>query len=81
MAVATIATRPRTFGVTQGRRILVRVGLLAFLAGLAYLVVVPLWQLQTLALEDRARGYRNAFTDHRWRRQCARRSSSRSVHS
>ena len=62
MAVATIATRPRTFGVTQGRRILVRIGLLAFLAGLAYLVVVPLWRLQTLALEDGARGYRNAFT-------------------
>ena len=62
MAVATIATRPRSVGVTQGRRILVRIGLLAFLAGLAYLVVVPLWRLQTLALEDGARGYRNAFT-------------------
>ena len=81
MAVATIATRPRTFGVTQGRRILVRVGLLAFLAGLAYLVVVPLWRLQTLALEDGARAIATPSRDHRWRRHCARRSSSRSARS
>ena len=32
-----------------------------FTAALAYLVVVPLWRIQAVALEDDAHGYRSAF--------------------
>jgi iron(III) transport system permease protein len=35
---------------------------LAFLAAVSYLVVMPMYRLQALALEDGARGYRTAFT-------------------
>jgi iron(III) transport system permease protein len=47
---------------SYARRLLPRVGLLVFLAGVAYLVVAPLVRLQTLAFEDGAHGYRTAFT-------------------
>jgi iron(III) transport system permease protein len=63
VSVATVATtRPGLAGHVPARRMLARIGLLAFVAALAYLVVVPLYRLQSLALEDGARGYRTAFT-------------------
>ena len=34
---------------------------LLFTAGLFYLVVMPLWRIQAVALEDDAHGYRTAF--------------------
>ena len=42
-------------------RLLPRIGVLAFLLGIAYLVVMPLYRLQQLAFENDAAGYRNAF--------------------
>ncbi|MGH2579055.1 MAG: ABC transporter permease, partial [Actinomycetota bacterium] len=42
-------------------RLLPRIGVVAFLAGIAYLVVMPLYRLQQLAFENDAAGYRNAF--------------------
>lgn len=62
MTATTLTTRPAPIGVTQAKRVLARIGVLAFLAALAYLVVMPLYRLQSLALEDGARGYRTAFT-------------------
>jgi iron(III) transport system permease protein len=61
MTAATLSARP-AFSLVRGRSVLARIGLLAFLAGVAYLVVLPLYRLQSLALEDGARGYRAAFT-------------------
>jgi iron(III) transport system permease protein len=48
--------------LAQTRRLLPRIGLLAFLAGVAYLVVMPMVRLQMLAFEDGAHGYRVAYT-------------------
>ena len=62
MTAATLTTRPARALPVPAKRVLTRIALLAFLAGLAYLVVVPLYRLQALALEDGARGYRTAFT-------------------
>lgn len=39
-----------------------RIGTVAFLAGVSYLVLLPLFRVQTLALEDGAEGYRMAYT-------------------
>lgn len=62
MAVTTLDARPAPISRVHANRVLTRIGLLAFVAGLAYLVVLPLYRLQSLALEDGARGYRTAFT-------------------
>jgi iron(III) transport system permease protein len=43
-------------------RALPRLGVLAFLLGIAYLVLMPLYRLQQLAFENDAAGYRTAFT-------------------
>lgn len=63
MAVVTVArpTAARSHLVGIGQWVLRRVGLLAFLGVVAYLVLVPLIQLQTRAFEDGARGYRTAY--------------------
>ncbi len=52
-------TRPTA--VTRARRHLPRLGALAFLAAIGYLVIAPLVGLQRLAFEDDARGYKAAF--------------------
>ncbi len=64
MAVVTAAPPVQPFPIVlaHGRRVLARLGVIAFLAGVAYLVVMPMYRLQSLALEDGARGYRTAFT-------------------
>jgi iron(III) transport system permease protein len=62
MAVTTIAARPTPVARVQVRGVLARIGVLVFLAAVAFLVVMPLYRLQSLALEDGARGYRTAFT-------------------
>jgi iron(III) transport system permease protein len=61
MAVAL--SRPST--TTQVRAWLPRIALVAFVGVLAYLVVLPLIRLQTLAFEDGARGYRTAYDNPR----------------
>ncbi|HEX9994656.1 MAG TPA: ABC transporter permease subunit [Acidimicrobiales bacterium] len=45
----------------EARRLLPRVAMLAFLAGIAYLVLMPMIRLQMLAFEDGAHGYRTAY--------------------
>ena len=59
MAVASAL--PASTALTQARRLLPRLGALAFLAGIGYLVIAPLVGLQRLAFEDGARGYTSAF--------------------
>src|ERR1044072_2637284 len=59
MAVIESGAKPRTSANT--RRWLPMAGVIAFVAVLAYLVVLPLIRLQTTALEDGAQGYRTAF--------------------
>jgi iron(III) transport system permease protein len=59
MAVITSEAKPRTG--SSARRWLPMAGVIAFVAALAYLVVLPLIRLQTTALEDGAQGYRTAF--------------------
>src|SRR5687767_11236009 len=59
MAVITSDAKPRA-GL-RARGWLPMLGVLAFVAALAYLVVLPLIRLQTTALEDGAQGYRTAF--------------------
>jgi iron(III) transport system permease protein len=61
MATATIAAPRQPLSATHVRRVLARAGVLAFLAAVGYLVLVPMFRLQSLALEDNARGYRVAF--------------------
>ena len=61
MAVAL--SRPST--TTQVRAWLPRLVLIGFVGVLAYLVVLPLIRLQTLAFEDGARGYRTAYDNPR----------------
>ncbi|HSS08943.1 MAG TPA: ABC transporter permease subunit, partial [Acidimicrobiales bacterium] len=46
---------------SSARRVAARLGLAAFVAGLAYLVVVPLIRLEGLAFGHNARGYRVAY--------------------
>jgi iron(III) transport system permease protein len=58
MAIALPRPAALTFRV---ERVLPRLAVLGFLAGLAYLVVLPLVRLQMLAFEDNAHGYRAAF--------------------
>ncbi|GAA5055169.1 ABC transporter permease [Nocardia callitridis] len=54
------STSARSFAIpTQWRS---RIGYLALLAVLAYLVVLPMIQLQSLAFADGARGYRSQYT-------------------
>lgn len=58
--------RPAT-PLLQARALLPRVAVLAFLAGVAYLVLMPMVRLQMLAFEDGAHGYRTAYTrDGMW---------------
>lgn len=45
----------------QARRLLPRVLVLVFLAGIGYLVLMPMIRLQALAFEDGAHGYRVAY--------------------
>jgi iron(III) transport system permease protein len=55
--------------LVQVRRVAARVGVLAFLGGVAYLVLVPLYRLQSLALESDAQGrtgYDRAFSRASW---------------
>ncbi len=59
MAVITSQTQPRAG--SSVRRWLPMVGVVGFVAVLAYLVVLPLIKLQTTALDDGAQGYRTAF--------------------
>ena len=47
-------------------RILPRLALIAFIAGIGYLSVLPLARLQWLALEDRGQPYRDAYTRDGW---------------
>jgi iron(III) transport system permease protein len=47
--------------LTRVRRVLPRLGALAFLAVIGYLVIAPLVGLQQLAFEDGGRGYKAAF--------------------
>ena len=59
MAVITSEAKPRAG--SSARRWLPMVGVVGFVAVLAYLVVLPLIRLQTTALENGAQGYRTAF--------------------
>ena len=59
MAAVTSEAKPRAG--TSARRWLPMVGVVGFVAVLAYLVVLPLIRLQTTALENGAQGYRTAF--------------------
>jgi len=61
MAVAPALPASTSPALTQVRRMLPRLGALAFLAGIGYLVIAPLVGLQRLAFEDGARGYESAF--------------------
>ena len=58
MAIALPLPSALTF---RAERVLPRLAVLGFLAGLAYLVVLPLIRLQMLAFEDNAHGYRAAY--------------------
>ena len=58
MAVAVTA-RPSLANRTE--RFIPRLALLGFVAGLGYLVVLPLYRLQMLAFADGAQGYRTAY--------------------
>ena len=59
MTAATVPAARRSFAWPRS---LTRIALPAlFTAALAYLVVVPLWRIQAVALEDDAHGYRTAF--------------------
>jgi iron(III) transport system permease protein len=58
MAVAVL---PRVAMPATLRRFMPYVLVLAFLGGMAYLVVMPLVRLQLLAFEDGAHGYRTAY--------------------
>ncbi|HET7722634.1 MAG TPA: hypothetical protein VFK43_21895, partial [Acidimicrobiales bacterium] len=63
MAVALDARRP-SLNLTLPdwlARALPRLGVLAFLLGIAYLVLMPLYRLQQLAFENDAAGYSAAF--------------------
>jgi iron(III) transport system permease protein len=55
----------RPSAATQARSWLPRLALVGFVGVLAYLVVLPLIRLQSLAFEDDARGYRTAFDNPR----------------
>jgi iron(III) transport system permease protein len=59
MAAITSEAKPRA--AWRARRWLPMLGVVTFVAALAYLVVLPLIRLQTTALEDGAQGYRTAF--------------------
>ena len=59
MAAITSEAKPRAG--SSARRWLPMVGVVGFVAVLAYLVVLPLIRLQTTALENGAQGYRTAF--------------------
>ena len=63
--MAVVAAPRRTAGrstmVGIGQWLLPRLGLLAFLAVVSYLVIAPLISLQNRAFEDGARGYRTAY--------------------
>jgi iron(III) transport system permease protein len=59
MAVMTSRAKPQAGSSLQ--RWSPTVGVVAFVAVLGYLVVLPLIRLQTTALEDGAQGYRTAF--------------------
>lgn len=64
MAVA-VESRPLASNVALPAsvvRALPRVGLLVFLAGIAYLVLMPLYRLQELAFEDGFAGYDRGFS-------------------
>lgn len=58
MAALTVLTHPSA----QGRKWFSRVAYALFLAVLAYLIVVPLFRLQSLGLEDGGRGYESALS-------------------
>jgi iron(III) transport system permease protein len=60
--VATVALPYRRSRSFEAKRVLPRIAVLGFLAGVAYLVVLPLVRLQMLAFENDAAGYRTAFT-------------------
>lgn len=55
------ARRPFAVGELVRSRTATRIVLLAFCAGLGYLVLLPLFRLQQLALEDGASGYERAW--------------------
>ena len=63
MAIALSTRRPGATFTTPAwlARLVPRLGVLAFLAGVAYLVLAPLYRLQQLAFENDAAGYRTAF--------------------
>src|SRR5207248_1484946 len=60
-AVPARVAVPRARTSAQARRLASRAGRIAFVGGLAYLVVVPLVRLQTLAFSHGARGYSTAY--------------------
>src|SRR5205823_4401852 len=57
-----VEPRPTPLLAVRVRRYLPIAGLAVFIAGLGYLVVVPLVRLQALAFQDGARGYREAYS-------------------
>jgi iron(III) transport system permease protein len=63
VAIALSTRRPGATFTTPAwlARLVPRLGVLAFLAGVAYLVLAPLYRLQQLAFENDAAGYRTAF--------------------
>lgn len=63
--MATRAVELPRVGWTQGlrlHRVVPRVAILAFVAAIGYLTILPLIRLQILALQHGARGYRDAYT-------------------
>jgi iron(III) transport system permease protein len=52
----------RRLSAADAQRAIRRIGVITFVASLAYLVLVPLFRLQSRAFDDGARGYRDAFT-------------------
>lgn len=63
MATVAVSRRARPLRLD---RVLPRLALIAFIAGIGYLTVFPLARLQWLALEDRGQPYRDAFTRDGW---------------
>lgn len=63
MAITLGARRPALSPALTGRvsRVLPRLGVLAFLLGIGYLVLMPIFRLQQLAFEDGAGGYQRVL--------------------
>lgn len=62
MTAVTVVRARRRITTALWSGVARRLGVLAFLLGIGYLALVPLFRLQQLAFEDSAGGYRRAFT-------------------